>query len=136
MKGRTREKGFTLVEMLVVLVIIAVLVSIILPNALRSIDNANIKQAAADLRNIDAALNLCYTTNNQNWANCTPIANLWQRDANGNGAFMEAPGPQGNGNDPWGGAYAIAQDAATQNWYSVKNVIFPNWPDLNNPNRV
>ncbi len=69
------RKGFTLVELLVVLVIIGVLVGLILPNTLKAIKQANNKECASNLRSIDTALQLCYTET-RDWAQCDTVGEL------------------------------------------------------------
>lgn len=66
-KGVTRaikgEKGFTLIELMVVIAIIAVLVAIAIPAYMQATDNAKRKTSQANLRTIDGALNVYYAEN-------------------------------------------------------------------------
>jgi general secretion pathway protein G len=55
---RVVEQGFTLLEIMVVVVIIGLLVAIVAPNFMGQIDTAAINRAKADIRGIEAALNL------------------------------------------------------------------------------
>ena len=55
---RIVEQGFTLLEIMVVVVIIGLLVAIVAPNFMGQIDTAAINRAKADIRGIEAALNL------------------------------------------------------------------------------
>jgi len=55
---RVAEQGFTLLEIMVVVVIIGLLVAIVAPNFMDQIDRAAVNRAKADLRGIEAALNL------------------------------------------------------------------------------
>ena len=55
---RRRERGFTLIEIMVVVVIIGLLAAIVAPNLIGNIDRAAVTRARADIRTIDNALNL------------------------------------------------------------------------------
>lgn len=55
---QTRQTGFSLVEILVVLVIIGLLVSIVAPNVLQRADEARIQKVQADFKSIETALKL------------------------------------------------------------------------------
>lgn len=57
------KKGFTLVEMLVVIAIIAVLVAIIVPTAVGATKKASAAADAANLRSVLAEINVWYLTN-------------------------------------------------------------------------
>jgi general secretion pathway protein G len=52
------NRGFSLVEILVVLVIIGLLVSIVAPNVLQRADEARVQKVKADFKNIETALKL------------------------------------------------------------------------------
>jgi len=55
---RTNEQGFTLLEIMVVVVIIGLLAAIVAPNFMGQIDTAAISRAKTDIRGIETALNL------------------------------------------------------------------------------
>ncbi|HET8710424.1 MAG TPA: type II secretion system major pseudopilin GspG [Spongiibacteraceae bacterium] len=102
-----RNRGFSLVEILVVLVIIGLLVSIVAPNVLQRADEARIQKVRADFKNIETALklykldNFNYPTTEQGLAalvekpTMDPIPRNWKQ-----GGYLEKI-PE----DPWGHPY-------------------------------
>jgi general secretion pathway protein G len=55
---RNRQSGFTLIEIMVVVVILAVLGALVVPNILDKVDQARVTRAQADIRAIGQALDL------------------------------------------------------------------------------
>ena len=55
---RAAEQGFTLLEIMVVVVIIGLLAAVVAPNFMGSIDDAAINRARQDIRSVETALNL------------------------------------------------------------------------------
>ena len=55
---RHRQSGFTLIEIMVVVVILAVLGALVVPNILGKVDTARITAAKTDIRSIGTALDL------------------------------------------------------------------------------
>ena len=53
-----RNAGFTLIEIMVVVVILGILAALVAPNVIRRIDDANVAKAKQDIRAFETALNL------------------------------------------------------------------------------
>jgi general secretion pathway protein G len=105
MRRAVGTRGFTLIELMVVLVIIGVLAALIVPNMLERADDARVTAARMDIGNLGQALKL-YKLDNQRFPTAAqglqalvtrpstePLAMNWK-------AYVEKLP-----NDPWGHAY-------------------------------
>lgn len=100
-KRRRREQGFTLVELMVVIVIIGLLATIVALNVLPSGDKARVTRARADLDTIQAGLDLYKLQNGRYPSTSEGLAVLVQSK----GAYLKGNSvPQ----DPWGRDYLYA----------------------------
>ncbi|OHC11161.1 MAG: type II secretion system protein GspG [Pseudomonadales bacterium GWC1_66_9] len=114
MKATTRthrQQGFTLLEIMVVLVILGLLVALVAPNVLQNQDRAMVEKAKADVALLEQALdmykldNFQYPTTNQGLEALVtkPEIDPQPKRYNSNGYIKRLP------QDPWGNPYQYLQ---------------------------
>ncbi|WP_404419672.1 type II secretion system major pseudopilin GspG [Marinospirillum sp.] len=106
-----KQKGFTLLEVMVVLVIIGLLVAIVAPNVLDNQDKAMVQKARADLSSLEQALEM-YRLDNFNYPTTEqgldalvekPSVAPEPKNYRENGYIRRLP------SDPWGNDYQYRQ---------------------------
>ncbi len=105
-RSRNRHvQGFTLIELMVVLVIIGVLAALIVPNVLDRADDARVTAARTDVNNLMQALKL-YRLDNQRYPTAEQgLDALVRKPATGTVPPNWRPYLEKLPNDPWGRAY-------------------------------
>ena len=99
-----RNEGFTLVELLIVLAVIAALLATITPVAINAVNKAKATQVAANLRNIKSAVEQCITVEQSTGTTCTSVSGLVSA------AYLNK--------DP-GGDYGIGDPSVSNNVISI-----------------
>lgn len=102
-----KQQGFTLIEVMVVVVILGILAAVVVPRIMDNPDKARITKAKQDIRAIESALNL-YRLDNFNYPNTeqgldalvSAPSDLVNSDNYKQGGYIRKL-PQ----DPWGSAY-------------------------------
>ena len=102
---RTVQRGFTLIELMVVLVIIGVLAALIMLNEIERADDARVTAARTDINNLMQALKL-YRLDNQRYPTAEQgLQALLTRPTTGPAAPNWKPYVEKLPNDPWGHPY-------------------------------
>jgi len=107
MRSRNRTRGFTLVEIMVVIIVLTILAAAIIPNLTGRTDDARVARARSDVANLEMALEqfkldmLRYPTTEESLA---VLRELPQSDDSmrWKGPYLRKPVPL----DPWGNPYS------------------------------
>jgi type II secretion system protein G len=87
---RRSERGFTLIEMMIVVAIIAILVAIMMPNLMRARAQAQTAACEANLREIATALEL-YQTDHESYPTTSGPTNVTSTDPNLGSYIRQTP---------------------------------------------
>ncbi len=102
-----RSAGFTLIEIMVVVVILGILAALVAPNVIRRVDDARITKAQQDIRAYETALNLYRMDNFRYPTTEQGLQALVKRPADPNiSNWKEGGYIDGMKKDPWGNEYA------------------------------
>ena len=118
--------GFTLIEIMVVVVILGVLAAIVAPSVLGRVTDARVQAARSDIRTIESALSL-YKMDNFRY----PSTELGLRALVEKPSETAAPRWKNGGYlkkipiDPWGNAYLYSNDGESMDIYTLGSDMKP-----------
>jgi general secretion pathway protein G len=103
---RARRSGFTLIEILVVIVVIAILATLVAPNIFQHVGAAKSATAKSQIEMLGAALDAYRLDNGRDPSTEQGLAALWEKPtidppANWRAPYLRKPVPL----DPWGRPY-------------------------------
>ena len=107
-RQKTNKKGFTMIEMIAVMVVIGVILSAVIPALTGAINNGRVASAAGTIRSLQTAATNYYNGNGGSYTGLT-LATL----ASGN--YL----PAGvTGTNSWNGTITVAPDA-NASWFDI-----------------
>lgn len=133
-------RGFTLIEIMVVVMILGILAAIVVPNVLGRIGDARIQASISDIQTIESALSLYRIDNFKYPTTEQGLRALVERPLE-----SDAPNWKAGGylkkipTDPWGNDYLYTQDGAQIDVYTLGSDLQPggeneagdiHWADL------
>ena len=83
-----KRKGFTLTEVLFVIVIAAVLIALIVPQGMRALANANFQADQSNIGSIEEAALVCWSEQ-RNWGLCDSANDLTKGQPVGQGTYIK-----------------------------------------------
>jgi general secretion pathway protein G len=105
--ARTAEHGFTLIEIMVVIVILGLLATLVVPNVIGASDEAKEKTARANIASIASAVKM-YRVTNGKLPDTLDV--LVEKDERGRSQLEELP------KDPWGNEYMLREGDRPGEW--------------------
>jgi len=118
MKRRSTRSAFTLVELLVVIVIIALLSSLVAPKFFGKLDNAKVKTAYTQMQMLSQALDSFRLDVGRYPTTEEGLQILWTKDSstkNWDGPYLPKPVKE----DPWGNSYHYKKPGKDGNEYDL-----------------
>ena len=107
---KTCQDGFTLIEIMVVVVILGLLVGIVGPNVMRQLFRAEADTARAQLKQIDGAIKLYYMDEHS----IPTMEELTEEDEDGQAILKDF-----SNLDPWGNPFEIREGDTSSEWVVV-----------------
>ena len=108
-KARADERGFTLIEIMVVVIIIGLLAAVIVPNVISRVEEARVTKAKSDIQALEAALTMYKLDNSKYPTTDQGLAALVTQPTDPSIRHWRVGGYlQRVSKDPWGADYQYA----------------------------
>ncbi|HUL45667.1 MAG TPA: type II secretion system major pseudopilin GspG [Steroidobacteraceae bacterium] len=101
-----RTRGFTLIEIMVVVIIIGLLAAVIVPSVMKRVDDAKVAKAKEDIQSLETALTMYYMDNSKYPTNDQSLGALTTQPTDPTIKNWKAGGYiERISKDPWGNDY-------------------------------
>ena len=101
-------RGFTLIEIMVVVIIIGLLAAFIVPRVMNQVDNAKVTKAKADIQALESALTMYRMDNSRYPTTDVGLQALTQKPSDPSVKNWKGPYLDRISKDPWGNDYQYA----------------------------
>jgi general secretion pathway protein G len=106
--GSRGERGFTLIEIMVVVIIIGLLAAVIVPSVMKRVDDAKVAKAKEDIQSLETALTMYYMDNSKYPTNDQGLTALITQPTDPTIKNWKAGGYiERISKDPWGNDYVF-----------------------------
>lgn len=111
--GSAARRGFTLAELMVVIVILGLLATVVAPNVIGYLTQGKVTKVKADLKALDGAIETYAMRNSGNFPDS--IEKLIEPDEYGNAYLKQTTVPK----DPWGNEYLYDPPMSSSGKYRI-----------------
>ena len=120
-RGRyPRTRGFTLIEIMVVVIIIGLLAAVIVPSVMKRVDDAKVAKAKEDIQSLETALTMYYMDNSKYPTNDQGLTALVTQPTDPTIKNWKAGGYiERISKDPWGNDYVFTFPGAHGKAYDL-----------------
>jgi general secretion pathway protein G len=133
--GHARQRGFTLIEIMVVVIIIGLLAAVIVPSVINKVDEARVAKAKSDIQGLETALTMFRLDNSKYPTTDQGLQALIQQPTDPSIRHWRVGGYlQRVSKDPWGADYQYVYPGTHGREYDLYTLGADGQPGGDGPN--